>query len=129
MPLSPEARALLEKPLFASLATIGPDGHPQVTVIWLDVHGDGERVFFNTAAGRAKHRNMERDPRVTVLLLDPDNGYRYAELRGTVEMTEEGGEDGINALAHKYLGTDYPFARGETRVNVLMDVHAEHWMG
>jgi len=128
MPISDNARALLEQPLFASLATIGPDGHPQVTVIWLHVEGD--RVVFNTAKGRAKHRNMEGDPRVTVLLLDPANGYRYAELRGVAEITEEGADEGIDLLAQKYLGTDYPFRRaGEERIKVLMDVNAEHWMG
>jgi PPOX class probable F420-dependent enzyme len=128
MPISDDARALLEQPIFASLATIGPDGHPQVTVVWLDV--DGDKVVFNTAAGRAKHRNMEADPRVTVLLLDPANGYRYAELRGTVTMTEEGGDQGIDDLSQKYLGKPYPFRRdGETRVRIEMDITTEHWMG
>jgi PPOX class probable F420-dependent enzyme len=128
MPISDDARALLEQPIFASLATIGPDGHPQVTVVWLDV--DGDKVVFNTAAGRAKHRNMEADPRVTVLLLDPANGYRYAELRGTVTMTEEGGDQGIDDLSQKYLGKPYPFRRdGETRVQIEMDITTEHWMG
>ena len=128
MPISDDARALLEQPIFASLATIGPGGHPQVTVVWLDV--DGDKVVFNTAAGRAKHRNMEADPRVTVLLLDPANGYRYAELRGTVTMTEEGGDQGIDDLSQKYLGKPYPFRRdGETRVQIEMDITTEHWMG
>ncbi len=128
MPISENARALLEQPLFASLATIGPDGHPQVTVVWL--HVDGDRVVFNTAAGRAKYRNMVADPRVTVLLLDPENGYRYAELRGAVDVTEEGADEGIDELAQKYLGTPYPFRReGEVRVQCLMEVHSEHWMG
>jgi len=119
---------LPEQPLFASLATIGPDGHPQVTVVWLHVEGD--HVVFNTAEGRAKHRNMAADPRVTILLLDPANGYRYAELRGSVVMTTEGGDAGIDALAQKYLGSDYPFRReGEVRVQCLMSVDSEHWMG
>ena len=128
MPISDDARALLEQPIFASLATIGPDGHPQVTVIWLHVEGD--KVVFNTAEGRAKHRNMVADPRVTVMLLDPENGYRYAELRGTVEVTTDGADASIDELAQKYLGTDYPFRRdGEVRVKVLMNVNSEHWMG
>ena len=128
MPISDDARALLEQPIFASLATIGPDGHPQVTVVWLDV--DRDKVVFNTAAGRAKHRNMEADPRVTVLLLDPANGYRYAELRGTVTMTEEGGDQGIDDLSQKYLGKPDPFRReGETRMQIEMDITTEHWMG
>ena len=128
MPISANARVLLEQPIFASLATIGPDGHPQVTVIWLHVEGD--KVVFNTAEGRAKHRNMVADPRVTVMLLDPENGYRYAELRGTVEVTTDGADASIDELAQKYLGTDYPFRRdGETRVKVLMNVNSEHWQG
>ena len=128
MPISDNARILLEQPIFASLATIGPDGHPQVTVIWLHVEGD--KVVFNTAEGRAKHRNMVADPRVTVMLLDPENGYRYAELRGTVEVTTDGADASIDELAQKYLGTDYPFRRdGEVRVKVLMNVNSEHWMG
>ena len=128
MPISDNARILLEQPIFASLATIGPDGHPQVTVIWLHVEGD--KVVFNTAEGRAKHRNMVADPRVTVMLLDPENGYRYSELRGTVEVTTDGADESIDELAQKYLGTDYPFRRdGETRVKVLMNVNSEHWQG
>ena len=128
MPISDNARVLLEQPIFASLATIGPDGHPQVTVIWLHVEGD--KVVFNTAEGRAKHRNMVADPRVTVMLLDPENGYRYAELRGAVEVTTDGADASIDELAQKYLGTDYPFRRdGEVRVKVLMNVNSEHWMG
>ena len=128
MPISENSRALLEQPIFASLATIGPDGHPQVTVVWLDAVGD--KIVFNTAAGRAKFRNMEADPRVTILALDPANGYRYVELRGTVTMTEEGGDQGIDDLSQKYLGKPYPFRReGETRVQIEMDVTTEHWMG
>lgn len=128
MPISDNARTLLEQPIFASLATIGPDGHPQVTVIWLHIEGD--KVVFNTAEGRAKHRNMVADPRVTVMLLDPENGYRYSELRGTVEVTTDGADESIDELAQKYLGTNYPFRRdGEVRVKVLMNVNAEHWMG
>ena len=128
MPISDNARVLLEQSIFASLATIGPDGHPQVTVVWLHVEGD--QVVFNTAEGRAKHRNMVADPRVTVMLLDPENGYRYAELRGTVEVTTDGADESIDELAQKYLGTDYPFRRdGEVRVKVLMNVNSEHWMG
>ena len=128
MPLSDTTRELLAQPIFASLATIGPDGHPQVTVVWVDVEGD--TVVFNTAEGRAKHRNMDADPRVTIMAIDPENGYRYVELRGTARMTAEGGDEGIDALSHKYLGKPYPFRRdGEVRVQVEMDVHTEHWMG
>jgi PPOX class probable F420-dependent enzyme len=128
MPISDDTRALLAQPIFASLATIGPDGHPQVTVVWVDVEGDA--VVFNTAEGRAKHRNMEDDPRVTVMAIDPDNGYRYVELRGRARMTTEGGDEGIDALSYKYLGKPYPFRRdGEVRVRIEMDVDTEHWMG
>ena len=128
MPISADTRALLEQPIFASLATIGPDGHPQVTVVWL--HVDGDSVVFNTAKGRAKHRNMVGDPRVTVMAIDPDNGYRYVELRGRARLLDDGGDEGIDALSMKYLGKPYPFRRdGEERVQIEMDVDSEHWMG
>ena len=128
MPISDDTRTLLAQPIFASLATIGPDGHPQVTVVWVDVEGDA--VVFNTAEGRKKHRNIEADPRVTIMAIDPENGYRYVELRGRARMTTAGGDEGIDALSQKYLGKPYPFRRdGEVRVQIEMDVESEHWMG
>lgn len=108
---------LFEKKAFANLATLMPDGRPQVTPVWCDY--DGEHVLFNTAVGRVKDRNLQRDGRASLAILDPDNPYRYLEVRGVVvERTEQGADDHINKLAKKYLDADvYPFRRpGEVRV-------------
>jgi PPOX class probable F420-dependent enzyme len=112
-----EFRSLLtEKKAFAQVATTGKDG-PQVTPVWVDF--DGTHVLVNTARGRAKVRRVERDPRVAINILDPDNPYRYLEIRGrVVETTEKGAAEHIDKMAKKYLGKDkYPFAQpGEVRV-------------
>ena len=108
---------LFAKRTFASLATLMPDGQPQVTPVWCDY--DGSYVIVNSAKGRVKDRNMRRDPRVTLTLMDPENPYRYIEVRGrVVEITESGADDHINKMAKKYLGQDvYPFRQpGEVRV-------------
>ncbi len=101
-------RDLLTKITFAHLATTMKDGSPQVTPIWFDT--DGEYVRVNSAVGRLKDKNMRRDPRVALSILDPDNPYRYLEIRGrVVEITEEGGAAHIDALAKKYMGVEqYP---------------------
>jgi PPOX class probable F420-dependent enzyme len=108
---------LFDKKIFASLVTLMPDGSPQVTPVWIDF--DGEHVLFNTAAGRQKDKNLQRDGRVALSLVDPDNPYRYLEVRGHVaERTLNGADDHINKLARKYLNKDvYPFRQpGEQRV-------------
>ena len=110
-------RDLFSKKTFANLATLMPDGRPQVTPVWCDI--DGYFVVVNSAKGRRKDKNMRRDPRVALSLLDPDNPYRYLEVRGrVVEVTQEGAADHIDKMAKKYLDKDkYPFARpGEFRV-------------
>ena len=88
-----------------------------MTPVWCDY--DGENVVFNTAVGRVKDRNLQRDGRASLSLLDPENPYRYLEVRGhVVERTEEGAEEHINKMAKKYLGLDtYPYRQpGEVRV-------------
>ncbi|RPJ86974.1 MAG: PPOX class F420-dependent oxidoreductase [Acidobacteria bacterium] len=108
---------LFQKPCFANLATLMPDGRPQVTPVWCDY--DGTYVVVNTAKGRQKDRNMRRDNRVSLSIMDSKNPYRYLEIRGTVaEITEEGASDHIDKMAKKYLGLDkYPNAQpGEVRV-------------
>ena len=108
---------LFEKRVFASLATLMPDGTPQVTPVWIDY--DGQNVLVNTAVGRQKDKNLQREPRVSVMLLDPDNPYRYLEIRGrVVDRILEGADQHIDQMAKKYLGADqYPFRRpGEVRV-------------
>jgi PPOX class probable F420-dependent enzyme len=108
---------LLKKPAFASLGTIMRDGSPQVTPVWVDF--DGKHVRVNSALGRMKDKNMRRDPRVSLSIQDPENPYRYLEIRGKVEeITQNGADDHINKLSQKYLGKpEYPFRKpGEVRV-------------
>jgi len=105
-----------KKKAFANLATVMPDGTPQVTPVWIDYVGGVLRV--NTAKGRTKARNMTAGAPVAVAILDPDNPYRYLQVRGRVKrMTEQGADAHIDALAKKYLGQDkYPYRRpGEVR--------------
>lgn len=108
---------LFEKRAFGHLATLMPDGHPQVTPVWVDY--DGEHVLVNTSRGRQKDRNLQRNPLVTLEIQDPDNPYHYFEVRGRVAAAvEEGALAHINKLAKKYLDADkYPWlAPGEVRV-------------
>jgi len=123
--LTPKARELIARPVLASLATLNPDGSPQVTPLWVDLGGDD--VLFNTARGRKKARNLERDPRVGVTVIDPDDQYNVVAFRGTVvEITTEGADAHIDALAKKYLDQDsYPFRQpGEQRV--IIRIEPEH---
>ena len=112
-----EFRDLLTKKAFAHLATIMPDGSPQVTPVWIDF--DGGHVRINSAKGRIKDKNMRRNGRVALAIQDPDNPYRYLAVRGRVEeITEAGADAHIDSLAKKYLGQDrYPHRQpGEVRV-------------
>jgi PPOX class probable F420-dependent enzyme len=108
---------LQQKKAFANLATTMPDGSPQVTPVWFDFVND--RVRVNTARGRTKARNMKEGSPVALSILDPDNPYRYIQIRGRVaRVTEEGAAAHIESLAKKYIGKDkYPWSRpGEVRV-------------
>jgi PPOX class probable F420-dependent enzyme len=119
--LSEKARALIARPVLASLATLNPDGSPQITPLWVDL--DGDDVVFNTAQGRKKARNLERDARVAVTVIDPDDQYNVVAFQGTVtEVATDGADAHIDALAKKYLGVDtYPMRReGEVRVRVTV---------
>jgi PPOX class probable F420-dependent enzyme len=112
---------LTNKQAFAHLATLNADGSPQVTPVWVDY--DGTNVVVNTARGRVKTRNLEREPRVALSISDPENPYRYLGIQGrVVAMTENGGDAHIDKMAKKYLGKDsYPFrAPGERRVVVTI---------
>lgn len=123
-------RDLLEKPVFVGLATILPDGQPQVTPVWCDF--DGTYIRVNTAEGRQKHKDMVARPQVSVLAVDPSNPYRYMEVRGTVaKITREGADAHIDALAKKYLGVDsYPGRNpAETRVICYIEPQKVHAQG
>lgn len=108
---------LEQKKAFAMLATTMPDGSPQVTPVWFDYAGGHLRI--NSAKGRVKVRNMTERRSVAVAIVDPDNPYRYMQIRGHITKIEEAGADAhIDRLTKKYLGKDkYPYAKpGETRV-------------
>ncbi len=110
-------RDLFQKKAFANLATVMPDGSPQVTPVWVDF--DGEHLVFNSARGRLKDRNVRKNPNVALAVMDPDNPYRYLEVRGrVVEITQNGADEHINKMSQKYLGNPvYPYRRqGEVRV-------------
>ena len=110
-------RNLFQKRAFAHLATLMPDGTPQVTPVWCDY--DGTHIRINSAKGRIKDRNMRRNPQVALEIMDPDNSYRYLAVRGRVaEITENGADAHIDLLAKKYLDQEkYPYRQaGEVRV-------------
>jgi PPOX class probable F420-dependent enzyme len=121
------ADLLTTKTAFANVATLNPDGSPQVTPVWVDF--DGTHVLINTAKGRVKAKNLAREPRVALSIADPDNAYRYLGIQGrVVEMTETGGDAHIDKMAKKYLGKDsYPFrAPGEVRLIVKISPEKVH---
>jgi PPOX class probable F420-dependent enzyme len=110
--LSTQELELLNEPQIANVATVMPDGSPQVTPVWVDT--DGEAVLFNTAKGRVKYNNIVRNPKVAVSVVDKDDQYRLVVLRGTAEIVEEGADEHIDKLAKKYLGADtYPFRKAD----------------
>jgi PPOX class probable F420-dependent enzyme len=118
--LDDEVKTILRGPNFAHVGTVNPDGTAQVNPVWVDVEGD--RPVFNTAIGRQKERNLRRDPRVTLEVLDPDNPYGYVEIRGTAELTEDGADDHIDALSRKYTGQDYQWHQpGQRRIKVYVN--------
>ena len=118
--LNDQARALLDGKNFATVATVEPDGQPQLSPVWI-TH-DGDDVLFSTTVGRRKHVNIERNDRVTVCVFDQEDPYSYAEIRGTATMTEEGGRELIDAFAKKYRGLDvYPWDQPDT-VRVVVRV-------
>jgi len=108
---------LTQKKPIAALATTMPDGTPQVTPVWFDF--DGARLRVNTAKGRVKAQNMKEGSRVALMIVDPDNPYRYVQVRGRVAVaTENGADEHIDSLAKKYLGQNrYPYRQpGEVRI-------------
>lgn len=112
---------LLQTTTLADVATIGPNGEPQVNPVWFG--WDGEVIKFSTVRGRQKERNLERDPRIAVLIVDPSNPYRYIEIRGQVERIEDDPDGAyIDKMAKKYMGVDeYPYKKeGDERVIVVI---------
>jgi PPOX class probable F420-dependent enzyme len=118
--LTDKAKALVNRPVLANIATVDAEGRPQLTPVWIDLEGDD--LVFNTARGRAKEANLSKNPHVAVSVVDPDDQYNVVVVRGTVHPTEEGADAHIDSLAKKYLDVDtYPMRRpGEVRVKYVV---------
>jgi PPOX class probable F420-dependent enzyme len=119
-----------KKKAFAQLATIMPDGSPHVSPVWFDL--DGQHILINSAKGRVKDRNIRRDPRVGIDIVDPDNPYRHLSIRGrVVDITENGADADIDKLTKKYLGQDtYPNrTAAEVRVTYRIEIERTYTMG
>lgn len=113
---------LLESTALAHVGTIGPGGEPQNNPVWFD--WDGEHVKFSQTKARQKFRNLKRDPRVAFSIVDPENPYRYLEVRGEVARVEEDPDlNFISAMAKKYIGVDrYPYHQpGDERVVIFVE--------
>ena len=129
MTLTENQAALLREKHFAELVTLMPDGSPQISPVWVDT--DGTNVLINTAAGRLKTRNIERDPRVAVAVLDPASPYeRVLNIRGRViSVSPEGADDHIDSLAKKYLGVDSYPGRNPAEQRVILTIEVDHASG
>ena len=125
MDLPPALLELLRSPAPCFIATLMPDGGPQMTQTWVDVD-DAGRIVVNTVAGFQKVRNVERDPRVALNIADPANPSRYFGVRGrVVAMTTDGAAEHIEALAQKCLGGPYPWFGGRDQQRVVLTVEAD----
>ncbi|WP_432993557.1 PPOX class F420-dependent oxidoreductase [Dactylosporangium sp. CA-233914] len=128
MDLPTPLRDLLEGAGLCYLTTLMPDGSPQITQVWVDT--DGKNILVNTVRGHQKTRNVARDPRVAVAIGDPAQPRRYFQVRGRViAVTEQGAAEHIEALAHRYLGTPYPWFGGRDQVRLLLTIEPEHITG
>ena len=118
--LPDELKDWLDAATFVVLATVNPDGTPQTSVLW--AKRDGDDVLLSTVRGRVKERNLLHEPRVSLLVMDPADPYRYYEVRGATTMVDEGGDDLISELSFKYRGiTPYPkIGPAEPRVVVRL---------
>jgi len=122
--LSDAQRAFVQdNPFVGTVTTLRADGSPHSTVVWVDTDGD-DVVRFNTPAGSLKQRHLTRDPRLSLVVIDPQEMYRWVGVTGTAAITEEGADAHIDALAKTYLGADtYPFRRpGEQRLTVRVTI-------
>jgi PPOX class probable F420-dependent enzyme len=120
--LPPEIRTMFEKPNYGHLATLMPDGSPASVALWVGMEGD--RIVFFTQESSAKARNLARDPRVAISMIDRDNPYRTARVRGRVVATREGDAalEVIDRIARKFTGNDFPMRDG-----VVFEVEPEHF--
>lgn len=128
--LSDKLKELLDSPVFVNLATVQPDGSPQVSPVW--AKRDGDDVLISTTIGRRKEKNLRRDPRATVLVQPFDAPYTYGEIRGTASLTTEGGQELIDELSMKYTGKPYAEfnpAAGEDAPRVVVRITPRRVVG
>ncbi|NOK58688.1 MAG: hypothetical protein GFH27_549301n284 [Chloroflexi bacterium AL-W] len=116
---------LLNTTALAHIATIGPKGEPQVNPVWF--HWDGSYIQFSQTTTRQKYRNLQRDPHIALSIVDPQNPYRYIEIRGVVARVEDDPDLAfINGMAKKYLGVDqYPYHQPNDQ-RIVIYVEPEH---
>lgn len=120
--LGEQERSFIDQnPFVGVVTTLRDDGSPHSTIVWMDV--DDGKVSFNTARGRAKDRHLQHDPRVSVVVVDPSNAYKWVAVTGRAKLTEDGADAQIDKLAKKYIDKDeYPWrSPTEMRVKVLID--------
>lgn len=110
------AKVLFDGPNYVTVATTDPDGQPQTSLVWAKT--DGDDVLFSTIKGRRKYANLARDPRLSALVYDPADPYRYAEVRGKAVISDDPGAELIDELALKYTGRPFGERPGEERVIV-----------
>jgi len=126
--LTEELLALLRQPSTCYIATLMKDGSPQVTQTWVDT--DGEHVIINSVQGYVKLKNIERDPRVAVVISAPDNPTRYFQIRGRViNVTTDGGAEHIEKISQKYTGKPYSWYGGREQVRVIITIEPEKIIG
>jgi PPOX class probable F420-dependent enzyme len=116
--LSAVEREFLENPFVGIVTTLHPDGSPQSTVVWVDVDDDGPSI--NTAYGRVKPRNLQKDGRISLVVVDPSDPYRWVKINGNSTLVDDGADAQIDRLSKKYTGRDVYANRqpGEQRVTV-----------
>ena len=128
MKLPESLLSLLHQPSVCYIATLMPDGSPQLTQTWVDT--DGENILVNTVQGFQKIRNIERDPRIALTVSDPQQSARYFTVRGRVlSVTKNGAVEHIEKLAQRYLGTPYPWYGGRDQVRLLLTIAADRVSG
>lgn len=122
VPLSDHVKALLDAQPYVTFATVNPDGGPHLTVVWATY--DGDDILVSTTAGRQKERNLRRDAKAGMIIPNAGNPYDYAEIRGRVTITDEGGRELIDSLSEKYRGRPYD-AEPEGTVRVVLRLTPE----
>jgi PPOX class probable F420-dependent enzyme len=115
----PGVRGLLEQPNYAVVSTHNRDGSIHSTVIWIGLE-DGDAVSINSAIGRLWPTNLQRDPRVTLLVYEANNPYRFVEIRGTAQATTDGADEHIDLLSQKYTGQEMNRRPGERRIKFVV---------